>query len=104
MDWHSNMIVSTLKENEEKSYTLKSKGFLGSTYALLDQNSHELLEIKSEYKWRKFNYDYAINSSESFESLNYKTPLLFSIFQGLKIKTVYIAVFIILIGVMVSTN
>ncbi len=104
MNWHSNMIVSTLKEKEKKSYTLKSKGFWGCTHALLDQNSNELLEIKQEYQWRKFNYDYAITSSETFEALNHKTPLLFSTLQGLKIKTVYIAIFIVLIGVMVSSN
>ena len=104
VDWNSNLILLTLKEEQQKAYTLKSKGFWGNTFSLMDQNFTELLEIKPEYKWRKFNYDYAITSSETFEALNYKTLLLFSILQGLKTKTAFIALFIILISVMVSSN
>lgn len=101
-NWNSDITLSTLDLENNEDYILKAKGFWSDTHSLLDSHKNELLEIKSEYKWRKINWEYHIKSSEAFQFLNHKELLLFSIFQGLKAKSAHAAIFIVLFIVIIS--
>ena len=76
LNWNGNIIISTQFDSNEKGYVLKQKGILKTTYVLLDTKEEELLSIEPDFKWNKFNYDYNILTSETFESLNHRDMLL----------------------------
>ncbi len=104
LNWSSELIISTLNQDNSNEYKLKAKGFWGDKHVLLDQTQNELFVVQSEYKWKKFNYEYSFKSTEAFQTIPYKEVLLFSVLQGLKKKTAFIAIFIIMISVMVTSN
>jgi hypothetical protein len=104
LNWNSELIMNTLNQGNPKEYKLKAKSAWGNTHTLLDQNHKELFVIQSEYKWKKFNYEHAVTASEAFESIPDKELILFSVLQGIKTKTAYMALFIIFIGVILTSN
>ena len=73
--WKGILIKSLLGGSEEK-YLLKLKGLLGSKFGLIDTNEKELLEVESDFKWKKLNFDYSIKTSDEFENIENKDLLL----------------------------
>jgi hypothetical protein len=71
--------IKIQSEGIEESYLLKSKGIFSYKYILIDSNKKVLLTIKPKYKWNRFNFDFAIESTEQFEQLNLKESLLLTI-------------------------
>jgi hypothetical protein len=71
--------IKIQSEGIEESYLLKSKGIFSYKYILIDSNKKVLLTIKPKYKWNRFNFDFAIESTEQFELLNLKESLLLTI-------------------------
>ena len=66
MNWNSNIIINTKFENVENHFVFKPKGIFKSTYALFDTEGQEILVIQPDFKWSKFNYDYCIITSDTF--------------------------------------
>ncbi|MCB9046068.1 MAG: hypothetical protein H6550_08000 [Chitinophagales bacterium] len=47
--------------NENRGYTFRQKSFWGRTFAIYDEDGHEIAEIESGFNWRKWNYNYTID-------------------------------------------
>jgi hypothetical protein len=76
MNWNGNIIVHTRFDEAEKDFIFKQKGLLKTSYVLLNKEEEELLVIQPDFKWSKFNYDYNISTSDSFDALAFSEILV----------------------------
>ena len=76
MNSKGNISINTKFENIEKHYIFKHTGVFKSTYTLVDSEEEELLVIQTDFKWDKFNQDYNISTSGTFDKFTNKDILL----------------------------
>jgi hypothetical protein len=62
MNWKGNFFI-TIENGIE--YKFVSKGFFKSRTFLENQENKELIEISQKYNWKRWNYDYEIEDSET---------------------------------------
>lgn len=67
MNSKGNITINTKFENVEQHYIFKHRGTWKSTYALLDSEEEELLVIETDFKWDKFDQNYNISTSDTFD-------------------------------------
>lgn len=76
MNWSGNIIINSHFDEIERDFILKHKGIFKDSYILLSKEEEELLIIKPDFKWNKFNYDYNITTTDHFDTLSFNTILL----------------------------
>ena len=76
MNWNGNIIINTWFDEIERDFILKHKGILKDSYVLLNKEEEDLLVIKPDFKWSKFNYDYNISTTDRFDNLSFNLTLL----------------------------
>jgi hypothetical protein len=76
MNSKGNITINTKFENIEKHYIFKHTGVFKSTYTLVDSEEEELLVIQTDFKWDKFNQDYIISISDTFDKFKNKDIIL----------------------------
>jgi hypothetical protein len=76
MNSKGNITITTKLENVENDYILKHTGVFKSTYTLVDSKEEELLVIQTDFKWDKFNQDYNISTSNTFDKFKNNDILL----------------------------
>jgi len=76
MNWNGNIIINTRFDEIERDFMLKHKGILKDSYVLLNKEEEDLLVIKPDFKWSKFNYDYNISTTDLFDNLNFNLILV----------------------------
>lgn len=69
MNWNGNIVIQTYFNDVEKGYVFKHVGFFKESFVLADEEGTELIVIKPQMKWNKMNYQYAIATSDIFETL-----------------------------------
>ena len=78
MGWKG-IVIHTQFDGKENSYLLRMKGLLDSKYVLVDTDETELLAVKTDFKWSKLSFDYAIETSEAFDTHPQQTLFLLTI-------------------------
>jgi hypothetical protein len=78
MAWQG-IIINTKFDGNEKKFLLKLKGFLSSKYVLVDTDEKELLEVATDFKWSKLNFDCTIETTKEFDNFENKELLLLTI-------------------------
>jgi len=77
MHWDGNIIIkSFFPEQSATEYLFKYKGILKSSFILLDPKEKLLMEVKPDFSFRKFNYDYAITTTDEFDKIEQNKILL----------------------------
>lgn len=77
MGWNG-IIIKTFFDKQEKSYLLKSKGILSSTFLLLDTQNNEVLAAEPNFRWTKLSYDYTIETTQIFDDFKEKELIIFT--------------------------
>lgn len=91
LNWNGDIVIQAMRKdfqpdrNEssqshdapKQAYLFKSKGFFQDKFIFIDQEGSELLTMKPVMKWKKLHYQYHIQTSEDFESLEQRELLLF---------------------------
>lgn len=78
MGWNG-IVIKTFFNNTEGNYLLKLKGLLSSKFVLIDTEKNELMVADTDFKWRKLNYDYNIETSKEFDKFDNKELLILTI-------------------------
>ncbi|MBU1822220.1 MAG: hypothetical protein KKG00_12025 [Bacteroidetes bacterium] len=78
MGWKGILIKANFNGNE-KNYLLKLKGLLSSKFILIDSEENEVLTADTEFKWNKFNFDYTMETSTEFDTMENKELMLLTI-------------------------
>ncbi|MDP3680212.1 MAG: hypothetical protein Q8R22_05195 [Flavobacterium sp.] len=78
MGWKGIVIKTNFNENE-KNYLLKLKGLLSNKFILIDAEENEILAVDTDFKWNKFNFDYTIETSTEFDTMENKELMLLTI-------------------------
>lgn len=78
MGWNG-IEINTFFDYKKATYLLKLNGLLSNKFVLIDVNNYELLAAESDFKWKKLNYDYNIETSRVFDKLENKDLLLLTI-------------------------
>ena len=78
MGWKGIVIKTNFNENE-KNYLLKLKGLLSNKFILVDAEENEILAVDTDFKWNKFNFDYTIETSTEFDTMENKELMLLTI-------------------------
>ncbi|MEI7594714.1 MAG: hypothetical protein WCK02_03125 [Bacteroidota bacterium] len=78
-DWNNNIIIHASFDEINQEYIFKKFSILNNIYVLLNSDELELLVLRPDFKWKSFNYDYNIVSTENFERLKYKDLMLLTI-------------------------
>lgn len=102
-NWNGNLDITTLNQEVNQKYTLKTKSFWKDTQVLVDENQNEILQLGSKYNWKSWNYDFIFNVTTHFQTLYNKELLLFALMHGLK-KMKAAIIIIVLVIVMASAN
>lgn len=76
MNWNGNIIINSRFDETERDFILKHKGIFKESYILTNKEGEDLLVIKPDFKWNKFNYDYDIVTTDHFDKLSFNTILL----------------------------
>jgi hypothetical protein len=76
MDWNGNIIIHTSFHGREQYFVFKQQSLLKHQYVLTDPQEQELLVVLPDFKWKAFNYEYAITSTDAFEALADKDLLV----------------------------
>ncbi|MBK8945329.1 MAG: hypothetical protein IPM32_08680 [Ignavibacteriae bacterium] len=79
MSWNGNIVITSKLEKKVKHYFFKHKGILKDNYLVMDENDKELMVVRPSIKWSKFNYEFSISTSDTFEKFNNKEILLITI-------------------------
>lgn len=82
MGWKG-IVIKTYFDQQEKHYLLKLKGLLGDKFILIDDSNQELMRAKTDFKWRTLNYEYSIETTESFDHLGYRNLLLLALLHSM---------------------
>ena len=83
--------IQTQFENNVSNYLLKNIGFFSNKFTLLDSDKTELVEIKSDFQWKKLRYDYDITTTTEFDKLENDKMLLFAIIYGINYRNTSMA-------------
>ncbi|UOQ52536.1 hypothetical protein [Hymenobacter cellulosivorans] len=75
MNWDGNIVLKSRLGGTNRAVVLKNRGLQGG-YVLLDKEGQELLTIQPDFKWNKANHDYAVVSSEQFDTYAAKEALV----------------------------
>lgn len=75
MGWKG-IVIKTFFEGIEKRYLLKSKGLLSNKFLLIDTDERTLLAATADFKWRRLDFDYDIETSNEFDNFTNKELLL----------------------------
>jgi len=76
MNWNGNIIIHSWFDGVERDFLLKHKGIFKEYYVLLNKEEEDLLVIKPDFKWNKFEYDYNIITNDRFDNLSFNAILL----------------------------
>ena len=79
MNSRGNITINTKLDNIENHYIFKHTGVFKSTYTLTDSEEEELLVVQTDFKWDKFNQDYNISTSDTFDKFKTKDILLLTV-------------------------
>ncbi|MHA3788589.1 hypothetical protein ACX0HA_10295 [Flavobacterium hauense] len=84
--WNGCEIVRTY--DTERPLVIKPRGFLKGGYVLLNHRNEVLLEVQSDFSWKKFHQDYRIMCNDDFgnDELD-KVLALFSVYYLIAIQT-----------------
>jgi hypothetical protein len=82
MGWKG-IIIKTFFDNKEDTYLLKLNGLLSSKFVLIDSDKNELIVAETDFKWKKLNYDYNIETTQNFDNFDKKELLLLTILHGI---------------------
>lgn len=91
MGWKG-IIIKTSFNNEEEDYMLTLKGLFSNKYVLFNVDKEELLVAESSFKWGKLNFDYHIETTSKFDSLDNNALLLLTIVHCINYFITMIAV------------
>jgi hypothetical protein len=75
--------TKTLLEFKEDTYLLKLNGLLSSKFVLIDSDKNELIVAETDFKWKKLNFDYNIETTQNFDNFDKKELLLLTILHGI---------------------
>ena len=78
MGWKG-IIIKTNFQDQEITYLLKLKGLLSSKFVLVDTDEKELLAVSTDFKWKKLNFDYTIETSNEFDHFKNRELFLLTI-------------------------
>lgn len=76
MHWDGNIVLKSRLGGTNRACVLKNRGLTKGGYVLLDKHGQELLTIQPDFTWNKVNHDYAVVSSELFETYAAKDALV----------------------------
>ncbi|MBS1746376.1 MAG: hypothetical protein JST21_09435 [Bacteroidetes bacterium] len=76
MNWNGNIVIHSVIANPEQDFVFRHRGVLKDSFVLLNKDDVELLVVKPDFKWNKFNYEYKITSSGYFDSFKNQDILL----------------------------
>lgn len=82
MGWNG-IIIKTFFDNQKDTYLLKLNGLLRSKFVLIDTEKNELIVAETDFKWKKLNYDYNIQTTKNFDNFDKKELLLLTILHGI---------------------
>lgn len=71
--------IKTFYGNKEETFLLKLTGLLSSKFVLIDTEKRELVAAETNFKWSTLNYNYTIETSETFEDFENKELLLLTV-------------------------
>jgi len=77
------IIIKTHFDDKEINYLLKRQTLLSNSFVLIDTDKNELVKIDTDFQWKKLRYDYDITTTNEFDKLENKKPLLFAIFHSI---------------------
>ena len=63
MNWKGHIVIDMLENGKNMDYLLKSKSIWKSQYTLINQQETELLIITPDYKWKKGEYNFKIDTN-----------------------------------------
>ena len=76
MNWNGEIVVQTFFNGVEQGYVIKHRGLFKESFILNNQEGMELLLMKPQIKWKSFNIEYDITTTDTFETLPQKEILL----------------------------
>lgn len=76
MHWNGDIVLKSRLGGVSRALVLKNQSVMKNTYVLQDKHGQLLLTIQPDFKWSKVNHDYAISSTELFETFEAKHLLL----------------------------
>lgn len=68
MNLGGTLVIKSTVSDHAIDFTMKSKGFWGKSYVLLDKNGNQLAEITPNYSWKTFKNQYAIQTAPVFDA------------------------------------
>lgn len=90
MGWKG-IVIKTYFDRQEKHYLLKLKGLLGDKFILIDDKNQEFMRTESDFKWKTLNYEYSIETTESFDRLGYRNLLLLALVHSMNYYMTFIS-------------
>ncbi|MBX0288898.1 hypothetical protein K3G63_00525 [Hymenobacter sp. HSC-4F20] len=76
MHWNGNIVLKSKLGGENRALVLKNQSLMKNTYVLQDKHGQELLTIQPDFKWSTAKHDYAIRSTELFETFEARHLLI----------------------------
>ena len=83
--------IQTQFENHITNYLLKNISFFSNKFTLVDSDKTELVQINSDFQWKKLRYDYDITTTAEFDKLENDKMLLFAIIYGINYRNTSMA-------------
>ncbi|TGD59118.1 hypothetical protein [Flavobacterium humi] len=69
------------------AFTMKSKGFWGKSYVILDKKGDQMAQIMLGYSWKTFKSQYDIQTVPAFDALPLRDVLVLSMVHGIRYFT-----------------
>ena len=101
MGWKG-IIVKHYFGRKEKRFLLKQKGFPADKFVLLDEDKEQYVIVESEFKRRKFNYDYRIETTRRFDSFDNQDLLLLTLLHSIKYYTSYLIILVLIVIMLIT--
>ncbi|MEL1245070.1 hypothetical protein AAEO56_12400 [Flavobacterium sp. DGU11] len=73
--WNSSTVISPVKETHHQ-FVFRAKSMFSLCNTLVNYKGEELLEIRSDYSWKKFTQGYAITCADDFGSTEQEQLLI----------------------------
>jgi hypothetical protein len=83
--------IQTQFENHITNYLLKNISFFSNKFTLVDSDKTELVQINSDFQWKKLRYDYDLTTTAEFDKLENDKMLLFAIIYGINYRNTSMA-------------
>lgn len=90
MGWKG-ILIKTQLNGKEETFLLVLKGLLSNKFVLLDTDKEELMVAETDFKWSKLNFDYSIETTQSFDNFDKKELLLLTILHCINYYVAYIS-------------